>query len=215
MNWYERFVFDPLLDRGLDTEAMRRERAALLERAIGRVLEVGPGTGLNFPHYPGMVRRLSTISPDARLSPRALERAQHRHLELSHSTTAGWMWPFRDDSFDTVVCTLVLCTVPDQAAALAEVRRVMTPGGRFLVFEHVLAANKLHAACQQLATPFSRVFACGCRSNRRTREAIEAAGFTWRTLEECRSSALPRLVSTVLAGEARSQKYGTASDPPE
>ncbi|MCA8980710.1 MAG: class I SAM-dependent methyltransferase [Planctomycetes bacterium] len=202
MDWYERFVFDPLLDRGLDTEAMRRERAALLEGAIGRVLEVGPGTGLNFPHYPSMVRRLSTISPDARLSPRALERAQSRYLELSHSTTSGWKWPFRAASFDTVVCTLVLCTVPDQAAALAEVRRVLTPGGRFLVFEHVRAENALHAACQHLATPFSRVFACGCRSNRRTRRAIEAAGFTWRKVEERRSDALPWLVGTVLVGEA-------------
>lgn len=202
MGWYERLIFDPLLDRGLDTEAMRDERRALLEHAVGRVLEVGPGTGLNFPHYPAAVRELTTISPDERLSHYAQSRAREFGKRVDHVRSVGSNWPLADDSIDTVVCTLVLCTVPEPQGLLAEVRRVLAPGGKLLVFEHVLAEGALHASCQHFATPFSRLFACGCRSNRRTRVAIESAGFAWNAVEERRTSALPRLVSTVLVGSA-------------
>lgn len=202
MGWYERHVFDPLLERGLDTEAMRAERAALLAHARGTVLEVGPGPGLNFPHYPPEVRRLTTVSPEEELPPGARRRAAERGLTLRHVRSAAPPWPFADALFDTVVATLVLCTVPDPAATLAEIRRVLAPGGALLLFEHVRAERALHAACQHAATPVSRLFACGCHTNRRTRAAIEAAGFGWRWVEERRTRALPWLVGTVLVGAA-------------
>jgi len=203
MSWYERRIFNPMLDRGLDTEEMRGERAALLRRATGRVLEIGPGTGLNFPHYPDATRHLMTVSPDATLASRALRRAEQHEIQLEHFTSVGSSWPLEDESVDTVVATLVLCTVPEPREVLDEARRVLAPNGKLLVFEHVLADNALHAGLQHVATPFSRVFACGCRPNRRTRETIEAAGFEWSELDERRTSALPRLVRTVLCGTAQ------------
>jgi ubiquinone/menaquinone biosynthesis C-methylase UbiE len=203
MSWYERRIFDPMLDRGLDTEEMRGERSALLQSAAGRVLEIGPGTGLNFPHYPQATRHLLTVSPDATLATRALQRAEQHELQLEHLTSTGSSLPIDDESVDTVVATLVLCTVPEPRELLDEVRRVLAPNGKLLVFEHVLADSALHAGLQHFATPFSRVFACGCRPNRRTRETIEAAGFEWSELHERRTSALPRLVRTVVFGSAR------------
>jgi len=203
MSWYERRIFDPMLDLCLDTEKMRGERSALLQRATGRVLEIGPGTGLNFPHYPAAIRHIRTVSPDATLAARAMQRAAEREVELEHFTSRGSTWPLESASVDTVVATLVLCTVPEPRALLDEARRVLALNGKLLVFEHVLADSALHAGLQHVATPFSRVFACGCRPNRRTRETIEAAGFEWSELNERRSSALPRLVSTVLCGTAQ------------
>lgn len=203
MGWYERRVFNPLLDRGLDTEVMGSERAALLCDVRGRVLEIGPGTGLNFEHYPDAVQRITTISPEEELAPQARARAAARGATLRHFTQAKPPWPFADGLFESVVSTLVLCTIPDIAATLAEVRRVLTPDGRLLVFEHVLDEAPLRATCQHLARPFSRVFACGCNPNRRTREAIEEAGFEWERLESRTSPALPWLVGTVVVGVAR------------
>ncbi len=202
MSWYERHIFNPLLERALHTPAMDAERARLLEQASGRLLEIGPGTGLNFPHYPAEIERITTISPDEELPAITRSRVRERGATLQHFTSSAAPWPFADGLFDTVVCTLVLCTIPDVAGILAEVRRVLTPQGKLLVFEHVLARRPLHAACQHLITPVSRIMACGCHANRTTRASIEQAGFTWELLEERSSDGLPAIVSSTIFGVA-------------
>jgi ubiquinone/menaquinone biosynthesis C-methylase UbiE len=205
MSWYERRIFNPMLERELNKAEVDAERARLLAHASGRLLEVGPGTGLNFPHYPADIERITTISPEEELPALARERARERGATLRHFCQASTPWPFADGLFDTVVCTLVLCTVAEVDATLGEIKRVLAPGGRLLVFEHVLAEGALHAAVQHLVTPFTRAFACGCRCNRKTREAIEAAGFHWEQVESRSTKALSPLVSSVLFGVAQAR----------
>ncbi|MEO2094707.1 MAG: class I SAM-dependent methyltransferase [bacterium] len=203
MGWYEKRIFNPLIERGLKGEAMDAERGRLLKNARGRLLEIGPGTGLNFPHFPSDITRITSVSPEDELSPLARERARQRGATLRHVTSATPPWPFADGLFDTVVATLVLCSVKDVNRTLEEARRVLAPGGKLLIFEHVLGDSILHRACQHLWTPFLRQLACGCHANRQTQERIEAAGFAWDSLETRRTVAMPWIVSSVIFGIAQ------------
>jgi ubiquinone/menaquinone biosynthesis C-methylase UbiE len=158
----------------------RRER--LLSGARGAVLEIGGGTGANLPYY-GDVKRVTVVEPDPfmrrRLGPKGL--AARVPVEVS----AAWAeaLPFSDDSFDTVVSTLVLCTVPDQRSALGEIRRVLHPGGRLLFIEHVRAAGSMAHWQDRIEPLWGRLLA-GCHPNRDTVAAIEQAGFEMETLED-------------------------------
>ncbi len=173
---------------------LRTEVAGLAE---GRVLEVGVGTGANFPHYPANIR-LVAIDPDPFMLRRAKRRARALGREVELVLASAEALPFRDHTFDTVVATLVFCSVADLARSLAEVRRVLRPGGTFGFIEHVRAHAGLLAQVQDAVTPVWRRVAAGCHLNRQTVEAIEAAGFDVVRLEE---HALPFM--PLVAGIAR------------
>ena len=159
--------------RGL--QELRDETVAGLS---GRVLEVGAGTGANFRRYPQDVTQLVATEPD----PHMLERARKHATELGrtielHDASAEDL-PFEDASFDAVVSILVLCSVSDQAQALAEIRRVLKPGGQLRFIEHIRFDGALGGAYQDLLAPLWRWLGAGCNPNRRTGQAIADAGFT-------------------------------------
>lgn len=158
--------------------ALRRE---LLAGARGRVLEVGAGTGLNFPHYPPGVD-LTAVEPEPAL------RAEAAKSGVPVLDARADRLPLPDGSVDEVVVSGVLCSVPDQAAALAEFRRVLRPGGRLRFYEHVRARSPLRARWQDLAALVWPRLMGGCLPNRDTRTAIEAAGFV---VSHCRELIFP------------------------
>lgn len=169
-------VYD-LLNRGLERGLLRRLRPSVVGEARGRVLEIGVGTGASFPYYRrAAVERLVATDPDPHMLRRAERRAQQLDLPVALQQAPAEALPFADASFDTVVSTLVLCTVADPALALAEARRVLKPGGTLRFIEHVRAEGRL-GRLQDLATPLWRRAAAGCHPNRRTARSIEAAGF--------------------------------------
>jgi SAM-dependent methyltransferase len=164
----------PLVERA----GAGRQRARLLRRASGRVIEVGAGPGANFAHYPGAVTDVLAVEPEPalhRLAGRAAERAQ---IPVWVVDGVAERLPARSGAFDTAVSTLVLCTVPDPAVALAELHRVLRPGGRLLFWEHVRAEGAALAGVQRAldATVWPRLGG-GCHVHRDTVGAIEAAGF--------------------------------------
>ena len=189
---------------GLERQIFAAQRRRLLEAAGGRVLEVGAGTGANLPHYPrDRVSELVLLDP----SPGMLHRARRRASDL------GWKvevlerraehLPFRDESFDTVVFTLALCTIPDPARALRTARRVLRRDGSLLVLEHVRAREPGLAAWQDRLTPLWKTIAGGCHPNRDTRATIEAAGFAFESAEEFRERRIPvPIVQPELIGTA-------------
>lgn len=193
-------LYDPVLALG-ERRGMAARRAALLGTARGRVLEIGAGTGLNVGLYPAAVQRLVVSEPDAAMRAR-LRRALDQQAGAVELVAAGAeALPFADDSFDTVVSTLVLCTVPDPAAAVRELRRVLAPGGRLLFIEHVRSAEPRLAAWQRrLAGPWAAV-ASGCRCDRATGELL-AATFATVTAEPATWRAMPPLVRPLLVGRA-------------
>jgi ubiquinone/menaquinone biosynthesis C-methylase UbiE len=176
-------------------------RRKVLADVRGRVLEIGVGTGLSFPHYPP-VDELVGVEPSKPMLRRARERADRTGLEIALVEAAAEQLPFEDESFDTVVTTAVLCTVRDPERALAEIRRVLRPSGRFRFSEHVRASDPKLARWQdRLERPWG-VIAGGCHPNRRTLAAIEAAGFTVTELEEGEMPGAPRLVRPYVLGTA-------------
>jgi SAM-dependent methyltransferase len=178
------------------------QRDELLRHARGRVLEIGCGTGFNLAHYPPAVEQLVITEPGRGLLERARRRAARNGRRVEALEAAAEALPFEDASFDTVVSTLVLCSVRDQDKALGEVRRVLKPGARFLFLEHVRANDFRRARWQdRLERPWS-VVAMGCHPNRATLEHIKAAGFE---LEELRAGELPKsppIIRPMIAGRA-------------
>ena len=194
-------VYDPFLWLG-ERLGMARHRRDLLAHAEGRVLEIGAGTGLNLRHYRDSIEALvltEPIEPMARALERRVERLGRRgrvHIAPAEAL------PFADDSFDTVVSTLVLCTVEDQALALSEIARVLRPGGRLLYIEHLRSDTERWGRWQdRLARPWA-AFGGGCRCNRRTLELI--AHSPLRVEESARASwrGMPPVVRPLTIGSA-------------
>ncbi len=196
---YER-VLAPSERAGLSDR--RRE---VLSDARGRVLEVGPGPGMNLPHYPREgIEELVLAEPEEPMA-RRLERRM-AELDLSSCRVvraSAQRLPFDDASFDTVVSTFVLCTVPDPDAALTELRRVMRPGGALLLIEHVRAADPGLARWQDRLEGPWRWFAHGCHCNRDTAEALDRSPFTVERLERGRVPKASPLVRPMISGRAR------------
>lgn len=156
-------------------EPLRRE---LIEQAHGLVLEIGAGTGLNFPLYvPQSVTQLSAIEPDSTMLAYARQRERLARVPLTLTQASAETLPFAADSFDCVVATLVLCSVSEPEQALREVRRVLKPGGTLLLLEHVRARSRFSAYLQDLLVPLTTRLAGNCHWNRQTGQSVREAGF--------------------------------------
>ena len=194
-------MYDSML-RGAEKAGLAAHRESLLSQASGHVLEIGAGTGANLPYYGERVESLTVTEPESPMA-RKLEgriREQSRPVELVHAPAENL--PFEDGQFDTVVSTLVLCTVEDQARALGELRRVLRAGGRLLFIEHHRADAPGLARWQDRLNGVSRVVGHGCNCNRSTLEAISAAGFTITAVEHGRLPKSPPTHAPLAIGTA-------------
>jgi ubiquinone/menaquinone biosynthesis C-methylase UbiE len=193
-------VYNPFLWLG-EIAGMRSLRRTLLDSARGKVVEIGAGTGLNVEHYPDNVDDLVLTEPDAAMR-RRLTRYLLRKGRIARIVDApAERLPFADASVDTVVSTLVLCTVPDPERTLGEIARVLRPGGQLLFVEHVRAGSRFLAACQDgLVRPW-RGFAGGCYCNRPTAELMRASGFIVAA-EDSVWRAMPAIVHPLIVGRA-------------
>ena len=166
-------------------------------------MEIGAGTGANVPHYGDGPSELSLCEPDGgmrrQLVGRVGDRARVRVLDARAEEL-----PFADESVDAVVSTLVLCTVPDPVAALAEVRRVLRPGGSLLFLEHVAAEpGTLEARRQRWLEPVWRCVAGGCCLTRDTESTIRAAGLVTESVVRASMKPAPRFIRPTIRGVAR------------
>jgi ubiquinone/menaquinone biosynthesis C-methylase UbiE len=154
----------------------QRHRDELIRGLAGRVLEIGAGTGLNLPRY-GEAARVVAVEPEPTMARMASVRGREAaaHVEVLRGVAEAL--PFRDDAFDAVAACYVLCSVADPASALAELRRVLRPGGPLRVYEHVRSGDPRWARVQDLITPVWHRFGCNCHPNRNTAALLEAAGF--------------------------------------
>lgn len=193
-----------------EDKGLREHRVELLAGLSGRVIEVGAGNGLNFAHYPEGVTEVVAVEPEAHLRGRAVEAAAQASVPVRVTDGLADALGEPDASFDAAVASLVLCSVPDQAAALGEIARVLRPGGELRFYEHVVAHGARQAAVQRKLDDW-RIWPTlvgGCHVSRDTGAAIAAAGFT---IERCRrlqfpdnALGLPHLLGTArVSGEPR------------
>jgi SAM-dependent methyltransferase len=155
----------------------REHRRELLAGLAGTVCEVGVGPGLTFPHYPSTVERIIAIEPDGALREHAATAARGCPIPVQVCHGVADRLPVLDGACDAVVFSLVLCSVPDLAGALAETRRVLRPGGEVRFYEHVRSSRRLVAKAEDALTPAWSRLAGGCHPNREPVAAIRAAGF--------------------------------------
>lgn len=199
MSFYDS-IFARFYDRMLgaaERDGLAARRRALVAQASGDVIEIGAGTGANVELYPDDLSRLVLTEPSGPMSERINETRDFEFVNASATEL-----PFEDDSFDTAVSTLVLCTVPDEQAALSELHRVLRPGGRLLLLEHVRSESPDRAAWQdRLETPW-RLFGNGCRCNRDTASAVRSAGFEFTSLDHGAFPHSPPIIRPLIQGVA-------------
>jgi ubiquinone/menaquinone biosynthesis C-methylase UbiE len=171
----------------MERGGVAERRDHLLAGLAGEVIEVGAGNGLNFAHYPAEVTRVIAVEPDAYLRGIAQDAAVRAPVKIEVVNGVADRLPLGDAACDAVVASLVLCSVPDQGSALAEMYRVVRPGGQLRFMEHVVAQTPGLRRVQRLldATVWP-VMAGGCHTSRDTSAAIEATGFTIERLERFR-----------------------------
>jgi ubiquinone/menaquinone biosynthesis C-methylase UbiE len=198
-------AFAAVYDRGLkatEEAGLRQMRRELLAGAGGRVLEIGAGTGVNLDLYPEGVEELVAVEPDPHMAKRLRAKLAASSRQVSVVEAPAERLPFEDASFDTAVSTLVLCTVPDPAAALAEAARVLKPGGRLLFVEHVRAEDAGLARWQDRLEKPWRFIGDGCHCNRDAVATIEASPLTVEQVEKGQLPKAPPIVSPLVRGSA-------------
>ncbi len=204
------FTYDRVMDRA-QRRGLTELRARTLAPATGRTLEIGAGTGLNLSLYPATVTELVLSEPFEPMAAQArtrIEAERSAQAAGSAATVATLIGadaealPFDDGHFDTVIGTLVLCTIENPAAALAEVRRVLRPGGNFLFCEHVRSADRRRARFQDLLHGPWFVCGHGCHCNRDTAATIRASGLELAELTTTELPALPPIARELIIGIA-------------
>jgi ubiquinone/menaquinone biosynthesis C-methylase UbiE len=172
LGFYSRFIFPCICDLTLRQPLFARYRKELLTNASGHILEIGFGTGLNLPNYPDHVRKITTVDPNPGMQRKALRRIQETGIEVDQRIISSERLPFDDQSFDSVVSTLTLCSIKDVNQAVGELYRVLKPGGRFLFLEHGLSPEPKVQKWQHRLNWLQMRIGDGCRLDRNMREIV-------------------------------------------
>lgn len=206
MGLWDKFVVPPLISCACATKPIMKQREKVVPKAKGRVLEIGCGSGTNFDFYdPLQIERLYALEPSEGMMKRAKAAAEDlpwadriEFLEMGAENL-----PLDDASIDTAVITFVLCTIPDWSSALAEVRRVLKPGGKVLFSEHGLSPDQGIAKWQKRVERFWKPLAGGCRLTRDAQAMLHDSGFVLEDVETMYLPSTPKIAGYVTWGTAR------------
>lgn len=200
--FYSRVIFPRLMDYSLNRPDVAELRKQVLAEVTGHTLEIGFGTGLNLPHYPSGVHKISALEPNDGMNPLARRRICESTVEVEVLHHKGEDIPVPEGSFDSVVSTWTLCSVHDPALVMAQVGRALKPGGRFYFLEHGLAKNPRIQKWQTRLTPVNKIFADGCHLDRDIDSIVELGGLRFVRRERLDLSHAPRILGELYLGVA-------------
>jgi ubiquinone/menaquinone biosynthesis C-methylase UbiE len=204
MGLYRDHIFPYMLEWLLGNRQAMEFRRRTLADARGNVLEIGFGTGLNLSCYPPAVDRLTLIDPERLLAKRVAKRIAEAPFPVEMAFLDAAHLPFAEHSFDTVVSTWTLCTVPEVQHAMTEIHRVLRPGGNFLFLEHGRSDDPAVVRRQDRWNGLQRLIGCGCNLNRPIDEIVASSGMRIETLDRFEMPRTPRIGSHHYLGVARS-----------
>ncbi len=202
MRLYSELIFPYLCDFFLNRPQVAVQRQHALALASGHVLEVGFGTGLNLPHYPPAVSRITAADPNLGMHRLARRRIKASKIPVMHCALRGERIPFGDSHFDCVVSTFTLCSIAGVAQALGEMHRVLKPGGLFLFLEHGLSPEPGVRRWQRRLNWLERFVGDGCQLDRDIRGLVAGQPFTSLELEEYYLARVPRTHGFLYRGVA-------------
>lgn len=203
MGFYENRILPHLIDKGCGAPPIAKQREKVVPRASGRVLEIGMGSGLNIPFYDASrVEFVWGLEPSEGMRRKAAPRLSSAPFEIKWLDLPGEEIPLEDGSADTVLLTYTLCTIPDFRTALAQMRRVLKPGGQLLFSEHGAAPDADVRKWQDRLNPIWKKMAGGCHINREIPRSIEEAGFGIQELETMYLPATPKIAAFQYWGSA-------------
>ncbi|MCK4503172.1 MAG: class I SAM-dependent methyltransferase [Desulfuromonadales bacterium] len=199
--------------RSTERICLQEWRRELLAQAEGDLLEIGAGTGVNLPHYPETITRMVLSEPDTQMR----KKLQRKTAQIENSRLEITPWEAEsiempDASFDTIVSTLVLCSVPSLESSLKEIYRLLRPNGVLLFLEHVISDHPPTLAWQRRIEPFWSFCAGNCRLTRNTAAAIDAAGLKIEQFTEAPMTGTPAFVRKTIRGAARKSPSSEATD---
>lgn len=203
MGFYDKRVLPRLLDLLMRDKPVTEERKKVLTGVSGSVLEVGFGSGLNLPWYPEGVRQLVAIDPSRESMKLAKKRIEAARFPVEVLPLAGEEISAPDHTFDCVVSTFTLCSIPDPAAALRHMRRVLKPGGKLFLAEHGLSRDPKVQRWQHRLNKLQNIMCGGCNMNRDIRRLVVDAGFEFEDIEQHYLQGPPKFIGFVTRGVAR------------
>jgi ubiquinone/menaquinone biosynthesis C-methylase UbiE len=202
VGFYSEIVFPRLCELLLNRPLVARHRQQLLATVCGEVLEIGFGTGLNLPHYPACVHRLTTVDPNPGMHRLAQRRIRQSRIDIDRRVLRGERLPFDDDRFDCAVSTFTLCSIEDVRQVLGEVHRVLRPGGRLLFLEHGLSPEPSVQRWQRRLNGLQMRLGDGCHLDRNMKELLVAGPFSSVEIEEFYLEKTPRTHGYLYRGSA-------------
>lgn len=203
MGFYENRVLPFMIDKACAGPPILKQREKVVPGAEGRVLEVGMGSGINLPYYdPARVEFVWGLEPSEGMRRLAAQRIEAAPFEVRLLDLPGESIPLDDASVDTVLLTFTLCTIPDFRTALAQMRRVLKPGGKLLFCEHGEAPDESVRKWQNRINPLWKRIAGGCNLNRPIPHCLEEAGFVVHDLETLYLPNTPRIAAFNYWGRA-------------
>jgi ubiquinone/menaquinone biosynthesis C-methylase UbiE len=203
MGFYADWVLPNLVNKALDTTVVAEQRRKLLEEVKGTVLELGFGTGHNLPYYPAGIDRVVAVDPSAASAKLARQRIAAAPFPVEYRNLTGERLDAPDHSFDAVVSTFTLCTIPDPIAALEQVRRVLKPGGSFHLLEHGLSVEPKVQRWQARLNGLSNLMLGGCNLNRDIERLVRQAGFSFERIEKYYAAGDPKFIGWMTRGLAK------------